>query len=299
MFKLPVPLQWHKVAPRGRQSTISFSGRTFYTAILYKTQWRFYSKSLSIFALQYKCDHWTWKILIKQCLFEKEFFDFHWYSHNATSCYRLSSDYCEKMPLVQHFMTALSSSTFFKNSSAFQYLCVVVTYFTVTHINKKILNRASLISQHHILMMTVHISSHHAFPGLYIQCIKVCMTAHSCCPQASGTSQQQSHHSHSCRTASVYRLLCRTVQGEVWPCCACRQTPWSVTHRFSLFHITAPRYDKMYLLHCVHLLSSPWLPVWKRHPWWCWEEDTVFPLLGAPQSPAEQEPVSKQRKSRY
>lgn len=114
---------------------------------------------------QYKCDHWTWKILIKQCLFEKEFFDFHWYSDNATSCYRLSSDYCEKMPLVQHFMTALSSSTFLKNSSAFQYLCVVVTYFIVTHINKKILNRASLISQHHILMMTVHISSHHAFPG--------------------------------------------------------------------------------------------------------------------------------------
>lgn len=136
-------------------------------------------------------------------------------------------------------------------------------------------------------------------PGLYVQCIKVCMTAQSCCPQASGTSQQQSHHSQSCRTVSVYRLLCRTVQGEVWPCCACRQTPWSVTHRFSLFHVTGPRYDKMYLLHCVHLLSSPWLPAWKRHPWWCWEEDTVFPLPGPPQSPAEQEPVSKQRKSRY
>lgn len=87
--------------------------------------------------------------------------------------------------------------------------------------------------------------------SLYVQCIKVCMTAQSYCPQASGTSQQQSHHSQCCRTVSAYGLLCRTVQGELWPCCAHTQTPWSVTHSVSSFHINAPRRDKIHLLQCV------------------------------------------------
>lgn len=108
--------------------------------------------------------------------------------------------------------------------------------------------------------MTLHVSSYTLPPQgsfcLTVQCIKVCMTAQSYCPLASGMSSQQSHHSQCYKWASARMPLCRTALGEVWPCCARRHTPWSVTHRKWKLRLDSDRHSEVHLLYVVCILSS-------------------------------------------
>ena len=43
---------------------------------------------------------------------------------------------------------------------------------------------------------------------------------------------------------------------------------------------------------------SPWLPVLRTLPWWCWEGGTIFPLPGPCLSPIQQWPGDKPKKFR-
>lgn len=133
---------------------------------------------------------------------------------------------------------------------------------------------------------------------LKFKCFKVCTTARSRCPPASGTSPPRTRRSRCCRWASARTPPYRTAQGEAWLGCACRRTPWSGRHRGGgggERSVWGRFYGRLFTRCCACGAdpTSPGRPVWTRPPRWSWGKDTASPHPGPSLSPAEQEPVAK------